>query len=63
MKNMFRKIVLVGALNLGWVAFAEEEKAENKSVSEESIQVVCPVGSEENCDGTETLTTDSTESK
>ena len=49
MKNMFRMFAFVGILNLGWIAFAEEKKAE-AAASEESIQVVCPVSTEENCE-------------
>ena len=66
MKEMFRKILLVGTLNFGLVAFAEEEKTEDKSVSKESIQVVCPVNSDENCEDcneTESLSTENTDTK
>ena len=50
MKNMFHKFAFVGILNFGLVAFAEEEKTVAQPASEESIQVVCPVNTEENCE-------------
>ena len=69
MKDMFRKFVFVGALSLGLIAFAEEEKTEEiKSTSEESsliakqpesMKVVCPVTQEsgEDCKATDTTVT------
>ena len=53
MKNMFRKFAFVGMLNFGLMAFAEEEKTEAQPVSEESIQVVCPVVNTEACENCE----------
>ena len=53
MKNMFRMFAFVGIFNLGLVAFAEEKKAD-AAASEESIQVVCPVSTEENCENCDT---------
>lgn len=53
MKDMFRKFAFVGILNFGLVAFAEEEKTEAQPAPEESIQVVCPVSTEENCENCE----------
>ena len=51
---MFRKFAFVGILNFGLVAFAEEEKTEAQPAPEESIQVVCPVSTEENCENCDT---------
>ena len=52
MKSLFHIFVFTGVLNLSGFAFAEEEKTEAKA-SEESIQVVCPVSTEENCSADE----------
>ena len=46
---MFRMFAFVGVLSLGGLTFAEEKKTEG-TPSEESIQVVCPVKTEENCE-------------
>jgi|GEM_PF-5851493 hypothetical protein len=49
MKDMFRKFAFVGILTLSGFAFAEEKKA---STSDEAIQVVCPVNTDEDSDTT-----------
>lgn len=54
MKTILRIFAFMGALGFGWVAFADEGKTEAKPASEESIQVVCPVNTEENCENCDT---------
>ena len=51
MKAILHIFAFMGALGFGWVAFADEGK---KPASEESIQVVCPVNTEENCENCDT---------
>ena len=69
MKNMFCKFAFVGILNLGLIAFAEDEKAVTDSGSEELVQVVCPACTGENCEdcngaeGVEQSTLESAENK
>lgn len=57
MKNIFRIFSFVGTLNFGCVAFAEEEQPKVNATSEESIQVVCPVSTEECCENCENCET------
>ena len=57
MEAILRIFAFMGALGFGWVAFADEGKPEAKPASEESIQVVCPVNTEDNCEHCENCDT------
>lgn len=52
MKNMFRKFAFVGALNLGLIAFAENEK-EEEAKDAQPIQVVCPECTGDHCEASQ----------